>query len=326
MKRREFITLLGGAAATTWPLGARAQQPVPVVGWLSAGSPDSFGANIAAFRQGLAETGYIEGQNLAIEYRWSRDRSDQLVELAADLVSRKLAVLYAVSNASAHAAKSTTSTIPIVFLTGGDPVEIGIIASISRPEGNATGVTLFLNELAAKRLELLREMIPNIPVVAFMVNPTNPRAKINTSELQAAARIAGQQIVILNVSHEREVEAAFARLLQSKAGALLIDGDILFNDQRDRLIEFASRHRVPASYQVRESAVAGGLMSYGPSVLEGHRQGGRYVGRILKGEKPSDLPVLRPTKFELIINLKTAKALGLDIPATLLARADEVIE
>jgi ABC-type uncharacterized transport system substrate-binding protein len=324
MRRRHFIALVGGVVAL--PLTSRAQQHIPVVGYLSAGSPDSFAENLPAFRQGLADTGCVEGQNLTIEYRWSRDQPDRLPAFAADLVGRNVAVLYAVSNASAYAAKSATSTIPIVFLAGGDPVEIGLVASLNRPEANATGVTLFLNELAAKRLELLRELVPNVPVVAFMVNPTNPRAQVNIRELQAAARAVGQEILILNVSHEREFEAAFATLIQRKVGALLIDGDILFNDQRDRLIHFATRHRVPASYQVRESPVAGGLMSYGPSVPEGHRQGGRYVGRILKGEKPSDLPVLRPTKFELIINLKTAKALGLAVPEALLARADEVIE
>jgi putative ABC transport system substrate-binding protein len=217
-------------------------------------------------------------------------------------------------------------TIPIVFLTGGDPVDLGLVASLNRPEGNATGVTMFLNELAAKRLELLREMVRNVPVIAFMVNPTNPRAKVNATELQAAAKSVGQEILILTVSHEREIEEAFAKLIRTKAGALLVDGDILFNSERDRLIQLAARYHVPASYQVRESAVAGGLMSYGPSLLEGYRQAGLYVGRILKGEKPADLPVQRPTKFEFVLNLKTAKTLGLDVPPMLLARADEVIE
>jgi putative tryptophan/tyrosine transport system substrate-binding protein len=246
--------------------------------------------------------------------------------LAAELVARKVAVLYGVSNAAAYAAKTATSTIPIVFLSGGDPVEIGLVASLNRPGGNATGVTMFLNELAAKRLELLRDAVPNVPVIAFMVNPTNPRVKVNTSQLQSAADFAGQEILVLNVSHAGEFETAFATLVQRGAGALLVDGDILFNEQRERVLQLAARHRIPASYQVRESAVAGGLMSYGPSVLEGHRQAALYVARILKGEKPGDLPVLRPTKFELVINLKTAKALGLEVPATLLARADEVIE
>ena len=324
MKRREFVTLLGAAA---WPLAARGQHAaIPIVGYLSAGSSDSLTAYRAVFRRSLAEAGYVEGQNVEIEYRWAEDQPDRLLALATELVSRKVTVLYAVSNAAAYAAKAATLTIPIVFLSGGDPVEIGLVASLNRPEGNATGVTLFLNELAAKRLELLREALPSVAVIAFMVNPTNPRAKVNTSELQAAAQAARQHILIVNVSHESEFDAAFATLTQRGAGAILVDGDILFSSQRDRLVQLAERHHLPASYQVRESAVAGGLMSYGPSLPAAHRQAGVYVGRILKGEKPSDLPVLRPTKFELVINLKTAKALGLTIPPSVLGRADEVIQ
>jgi putative tryptophan/tyrosine transport system substrate-binding protein len=326
MKRRDFITLLGGAAAA-WPLAARGQHAaIPIVGYLSAGSSDSLTAYPAVFRRSLAEAGYVEGQNVQIEYRWAGDQPDRLLALATELVSRKVTVLYAVSNAAAYAAKAATLTIPIVFLSGGDPVEIGLVASLNRPEGNATGVTLFLNELAAKRLELLREALPSVAVIAFMVHPTNPRAKVNTSELQAAAQAARQNILIVNVSHESEFDAAFATLTQRGAGAILVDGDILFSSQRDRLVQLAERHHLPASYQVRESAVAGGLMSYGPSLPDAHRQAGVYVGRILKGEKPSDLPVLRPTKFELVINLKTAKALGLDVPLHLQQLADEVIE
>jgi putative ABC transport system substrate-binding protein len=326
MGRREFVALLGGAAAA-WPLAARAQHAaIPIVGYLSAGSSDSLTAYPAVFRRSLAEAGYVEGQNVEIEYRWAEDQPDRLLALATELVSRKVTVLYAVSNAAAYAAKAATLTIPIVFLSGGDPVEIGLVASLNRPEGNATGVTLFLNELAAKRLELLREALPSVAVIAFMVNPTNPRAKVNTSELQAAAQAARQNILIVNVSHESEFDAAFATLTQRGAGAILVDGDILFSSQRDRLVQLAERHHLPASYQVRESAVAGGLMSYGPSLPDAHRQAGVYVGRILKGEKPSDLPVLRPTKFELVINLKTAKALGLDVPLHLQQLADEVIE
>jgi putative ABC transport system substrate-binding protein len=326
MKRREFITLIGGGAAA-WPVVARAQNTaIPIVGYLSAGSSDSLTAYPAVFRRSLAEAGYVEGQNVEIEFRWAGDQPDRLLALATELVSRKVTVLYAVSNAAAYAAKAATLTIPIVFLTGGDPVEIGLVASLNRPEGNATGVTLFLNELAAKRLELLREALPSVAVIAFMVNPTNPRAKVNTSELQAAAQAARQNILIVNVSHESEFDAAFATLTQRGAGAILVDGDILFSSQRDRLVQLAERHHLPASYQVRESAVAGGLMSYGPSLPDAHRQAGVYVGRILKGEKPSDLPVLRPTKFELVINLKTAKALGLDVPLHFQQLADEVIE
>jgi len=323
--RREFLTLLGGAAA--WPMAARAQQAgIPVVGYLSPGTPDAFGGNLTVFRRSLAETGFIEGQNVAVEYRWSGDQPDLLERSAAELASRKVTALYAVSNSAAYAAKAATATIPIVFLSGGDPVELGLVASLSRPEGNATGVTLFLNELTAKRLELLRELVPHAHVIAFMVNPTNPRAKTNISQLQGAARAVGQQIHLVNVSHEGEFEAAFAALKQSRAGALLVDGDVLFNTHRDRLVQLSARERVPASYQIRESAVAGGLMSYGASILDGHRLASLYLGRVLKGEKPEDLPVLRPTKFDLVINLKTAKALDLEVPPTLLARADEVIE
>jgi putative ABC transport system substrate-binding protein len=256
MKRREVITLLGGAAAM-WPLTVRAQQPLQVVGYLSASSPDSFPANRAVFRRSLAETGYVEGQNVAIEYRWSRDEPDRLPALAADLVSRKVAVIFAVANAPAYAAKVATSMIPIVFLSGGDPVQIGLVASLNRPGGNATGITTFLNELAAKRLGVLHEMVPNVSVIAFMVNPTNPRAKINTSELQDAARLIGQEILVINTAHKSNFDAAFATLVQKGAGALLVDGDILFNDQRDRLIQLAARYKVPTSHQVRESTVAG---------------------------------------------------------------------
>jgi ABC-type uncharacterized transport system substrate-binding protein len=323
--RRDFITLLGGAAA--WPLTARAQQPsMPVIGYLSAGSSETFAANLAVFRSSLADAGYVEGQTVAIEYRWAGDQHELLPEMANDLASRRVAVMYAVANASALAAKKATSTIPIVFFSGGDPVQLGLVDSLNQPGGNATGVTMFLNELVAKRLENLRELMPNVPLVGFLVNPNNPRARINISELETVARTVGQEIVVINASHERDFDAAFATLVQRRAGALLIDGDILFNDQRHRLIQLAARHNVPTSYQTRETVIEGGLMSYGPSIADGYRQGGVYVGRILKGTKPADLPVLRPTKFEFAINLKTAKALGLTVPPTLLVAADEVIE
>jgi len=325
MNRRQFIAGLGSAAA--WPVVARAQQRlVPVVGYLSPGSPEAFGRTLAVFRRGLAEAGYVEGENVAIEYRWAGDQYERLPELAASLAAHRVAVLCAVANASAVAAKGATSSIPIVFASGGDPVELGLVESLNRPGGNATGITQFFNELSAKRLEKLRELMPNILRVAFMVNPTNPRAHINASELQVAARVAGLEMVVVNASYERDLDAAFATLVQKRADALLIDGDILFSDQSDRLVELAARHHVPASYPIRESAEAGGLMSYGPRVADGYRQMGIYVGRILRGTKPADLPVLRPTKFDLVINLKTAKALGLTIPETLLAAADEVIQ
>jgi putative ABC transport system substrate-binding protein len=323
MRRRSFIAGLG---AESVPLAARAQQQVPAIGYLSTGSPDTFAANLAAFREGLAEAGLVDGQNVAIEYRWAGDQHHSLPELAADLVSRRVAVLYAVANVSAVAAKGASSTIPIVFLTGGDPVELGLVANLNRPGGNATGMTLFLNELAAKRLEILREMVPKASLVAFMINPANPRAKINSRELLAAASMAGQEILVLSASHERDFDRAFATVVQKRVGALLVDGDVLFNAHRDLLVALAARHRVPASYQIRESVVAGGLMSYGPSLTAMHRQGGVYVGRILKGTQPADLPVLRPTKFELAINLKTARELGLTVPPKLLFTADEVIE
>ena len=323
--RREFIAGLGSTAA--WPVVARAQQRlVPVVGYLSPGSPETFRMFLAVFRRGLAEAGYVEGENVTIEYRWAGDQYERLPELAASLAAHRVAVLFAVANASAVAAKGATSSIPIVFASGGDPVELGLVESLNRPGGNATGITQFFNELSAKRLEKLRELMPNILRVAFMVNPINPRAHINASELQVAARVAGLEMVVVNASHERDLDAAFETLVQKRADALLIDGDILFTDQSDRLVELAARHRVPASYPIRESAEAGGLMSYGPRVADGYRQMGIYVGRILRGTKPADLPVLRPTKFDLVINLKTAKALGLTIPETLLATADEVIQ
>jgi putative ABC transport system substrate-binding protein len=321
--RREFIAGIGSAAAL--PLVARAQQPlVPVVGYLSPGSPETFRMFLAVFRRGLAEAGYVEGENVTIEYRWAGDQYERLPELAASLAAHRVAVLCAVANASAVAAKRATSSIPIVFASGGDPVELGLVESLNRPGGNATGITMFLNELSAKRLEKLRKLMPNILRVAFMVNPTNPRAHINASELQAAARVAGLEMVVVNASHERDLDAAFETLV--RADALLIDGDILFSDQRDRLVELASRHAVPVMYGGREYVEAGGLMSYGPKLLDAIRQIGIYTGRILKGEKPTDLPVMRPTLFEFVINLKTAKALGLTIPETLLATADEVIQ
>jgi putative ABC transport system substrate-binding protein len=299
---------------------------VPVVGYLSLGSPEVFGANLAVFRRALAEAGYVEGKTVILEYRWAGDRIERLPELAADLAAHRVDVLCAVANASAVAASRATSTIPIVFTTGGDPVELGLVDSLNRPGGNATGITMFLNELSGKRLEILRELVPNISRVAFMVNPTNPRTQINALQLETDARTAGLEIVFVNASHERDFSAAFETLIQNRVDALLVEGDVLFNDRRDRLVELAARYRVPASYPSRESVTVGGLTSYGPSIADLYRQIGIYLGRILKGTKPTDLPIMQPTKFELVINLKTAKALGVTIPETLLATADEVIQ
>jgi putative tryptophan/tyrosine transport system substrate-binding protein len=326
MNRREVIAGLSGAAA--WPLAAQAQQSaMPVVGFLGAGWADGYGRRMAAFRAGLAEAGFIEGRNVAIEIRWADGQYDRLPSMAADLVRRQVDVIAATGAiASALAAKTATTTIPIVFSIGNDPVEIGLVGSLSRPGGNLTGVTTLALELAPKRLELLREMVPTAGSMGVLVNPTNPNLAILSRDLQAASRILGVQIQVLHASTEPDLDAVFATLVQLRAGGLVIGPDTFFNGRSEQLSALALHYAVPTIYQYREFVAAGGLMSYGGSETDAYRLAGVYTGRILKGERPADLPVQRATKTEMFINLKTAKALGLTVPQSILLRADEVIE
>ena len=318
LKRREFITLLGGAAAA-WPLAARAQQPaMPVVGFLNSTSAASWSRLVESFRRGLGETGFVEGQNVAIEFRWAEGQYDRLPALAADLVRRRVAVIVATGgDASGRAAKAATVTIPIVFTSGADPVREGLVASFNRPGGNATGVNVLLNAMDGKRLGLLREMVPTAALIAVLLNPALPTFDGQLNDVQAAARSVGQQLHMLRASNDGEIDAAFAAAADLRAGALLVAADPFFYSRRERLVGLALHHAIPAIYELREYAAAGGLMSYGISLAEAYRLVGVYTGRILKGDKPADLPVLQPTKFELVINLKTAKALGLEVPPTL---------
>ena len=327
MKRRAFITLLGAAAAA-WPLAARAQQAaMPVVGFLDSGSAEFYPDRVAAFRQGLKEVGYAEGENVAVDFRWAQGRYDRLPVLAAELVRRQPAVIFAATIQAALPAKAATSTIPIVFAIGSDPVKYGLVASFNRPGGNITGTSwLGGSTLAAKRLELLHEAAPGATVMAALVNRTNPSAEAEVQELKETAHALGLQLHVANASTAREIDAAFPTFVQQRVGAVLVTADNFFFGRRDQLIVLTARHALPAMTQWREFAVAGALMSYGASLSEAYRQGAVYVGRILKGERPADLPVQQAVKVELVINLNTAKALDITLPITLLGRADEVIE
>jgi ABC-type uncharacterized transport system substrate-binding protein len=328
MRRREFIALLGGAAAV-WPLAAaRVQQSaMPVIGFLGSDSLDMYADRLRAFRQGLKETGYIEGQNFAIEYRWAEGRNDRLPALASDLIRHQPTVIVTSTTPSVLALKAATATIPIVFFIAGDPVALGLVASLNRPGGNVTGTTTLTLEVGTKWLQLLHEMVPTATTFALLINPTSPAlAEIQSRDLQTAARTLGLQIHLLHAATDRDLDAVFASLAQLRAGGLVISSDSFFFTRSEQLAAMAVRHAVPAIFGFREFAAAGGLVSYGGSIADAHRWLGVYTGRILRGEKPADLPVQQAVKVELVINLKTAKALGLEIPPTLLARADEVIE
>jgi len=327
VKRREFITLLGGAAAA-WPLAAGAQQPaLPVVGFIRVTSADDSVKLVEAFRRGLAEAGYVEGRNVAIEYRYAQGQIDRLPALAADLVTRRVAVLAATGGTvTARAAKATTTTIPVVFTTGDDPIKAGLVESLSRPGGNVTGVSVFGARLGAKRLALLHELVPSAAAIAILLNPKNPDSEDEARDVLEAARTLGVQILVLHAGNENEIDAAFTKMVGQRTGALMLGADTFFTSQRARIATLSTYLRIPTADTVREFPEAGGLASYGASLAGVYRQAGVYAGRILKGDKPSDLPVQLPTAFEFVINLKTAKTIGLEVPAGLSARADEVIE
>jgi putative tryptophan/tyrosine transport system substrate-binding protein len=325
MRRRDFMAFIGAAAM--WPPAAYAQQSsTAVIGFLASRSPEDSANVLLVFREALKQAGHVEGQGVAIEYRWAGGRYDRLPALAAELLDRKVAVIAAFGPPAALAAKAATATVPVVFVTGGDPVAVGLVSSLSQPGGNVTGVNLLTAEVGSKRVAVLTELLPSSGTIAFLINPKNPDGEIETGDALAAARGLGRQGFIVRANSEQEIEAAFATMVQKHATALFVGADSFFNSRRDQIVSLAARHHVPAIYQFREFADAGGLISYGPSLADAYRHAGDYVGRILAGAKPVDLPVLQASRFELIINLKTAKALGLTVPPTLLARTDEVIE
>jgi putative ABC transport system substrate-binding protein len=330
MQRREFLTLLGGAAAVPsmlWPLAARAQErTLPVIGSLNGNLPGATVDILAAFRQGLNDTGYVEHRNVGIEYRWAEGQYDRLPALAADLVRRQVAVIFATPTPAARAAKAATTTIPIVFTTAGDPVQLGLVASLNRPGGNLTGATFYTAQLAAKQLQLLHELVPKAVVIGVLVSPNSPVAEPQIRDLQAAANVLGLRLHVLNVGSEGDINTAFATLLARRADALFVTADAFVFARRDSIVALAARHHLPTMYAQREFVESGGLICYTSSILDASRQCGVYTGRILKGDKPADLPVTQPTRFELVINLKTARMLGLDVPDKLLALADAVIE
>jgi len=320
MRRRAFIKMIAGSTVA-WPLTARAQQPaMPMIGFLSSRSANDSALQVAAFRQALSEAGYVEGQNVAIDYRWAEGQYDRLRGMAGHLVGRQVSVIFA-SGPAAHVAKAATTSIPIVFVSGEDPVKFGLVASFNKPGGNITGVTTFNAVLGSKRFELLHELVPNAAMMALLVNPNYPSAESEIKEMRAAAHALGRNLIVVNASTESDIDAAFAELVQQRVGGLIVTGDPFFVSRREKLVALAARHALPAIYVQREFAVAGGLIGYGSSLIDAYRQAGIYAGRILEGAKPGDLPVVQPTKFDFVINLKTAKALGLDIPLKLLALA-----
>jgi putative ABC transport system substrate-binding protein len=326
LKRREFITLIGSAAAA-WPLAARAQQAaMPVIGYLNSGSPESDAPRLTGLRRGLNESGYVEGRNVVIEYRWAGNQADRLPALAADLVQLRVAVIVASGPPSTFAAKAATTSIPIVFGVGADPVQLGLVAGLNRPGGNVTGFNAYSGETGGKGLALLHELVPSAATIGFLENPTNTISELTMRDVLAAAPVAGVKVQILKASTDREIDAAFVSLVQARTGALLVGGDVFFHSRLEHIVGLAARHAIPTMCQVPEFVVAGGLISYGTSLIEEYREVGLYTGRILKGEKPADLPIMQATKFGLSINLKTAKALGLTVPDKLLALTDEVIE